>query len=68
MRKIQIWPLKPSSVTFSHNNTSLKWAHYGNITIFINYVTRSFNSCLKQIEDIRINKRAEECAKSKSGL
>ena len=55
MREIQIWPLKPSSVTFSHNNTYLNGAHYGNITIFINYVTTSFNSCLKKIADIRIN-------------
>ena len=47
MRLIQIWPLKPFSVTFSHNNTYLKGAHYGNITIFFDFVTTSINSCLK---------------------
>ena len=68
MRLIQIWPLKPFSVTFSHNNTYLKGAHYGNITIFFDFVTTSINSCLKKLEYIRMNNRAEGCAEFKSGL
>ena len=68
MRRIQIWPLKPSSVSFSHNNTYLKGAHYGNINIFIDFVTTSINSCLKKLEYIKNNKRAEVCAEFKSGL
>ena len=67
MGPFQIWPLKPSRVTFS-TITLLKGAHYGNFNIFIDFVTTSFNSCLKKLEDIRTNKRAKECGESKSGL
>ena len=59
MRWIQIWPLKPSNVTSSHNNPYFKGAHYGNITIFFDFVKTSINSCLKKLEYIRINKSAE---------
>ena len=44
----------------------MKGAHYGNINIFFDFVTTSINSCLKKLEYIKINKRAEECAESKS--
>ena len=66
MRRIQICPLKPSSVTFSDNDNQLNAAHYGNITSFFDFVTTSINSCLKKLEDLRIQKGAEECAESKS--
>ena len=56
MRRIQIWPLKPYSVTFSRNNTWLKGAHYGGFHIFIDFMTTSFNSCLKKLEVLRIQK------------
>ena len=66
MRWIQIWPLKPSSVNI--HTITINGAHYGNITIFFDFVTKLINSCIKKIEDIRMNNRAEECAESKSGL
>ena len=46
----------------------MKGAHNGNSNIFIDFVTTSNNSCLKKLEYIKINKRAKECAESKSGL
>ena len=65
---MQIWPLEPSSVTFSHNINELNGAHYGNITIFIDIVTSSFNSCIKKLEDLSMQKGAKECVEFKYGL
>ena len=41
---IQICPLEPSRIESSDPFNQLNGAHYRNITIFIDFVTRSLNS------------------------